>query len=83
VAFLLFFRAMNLLALYFLFNASDLLVAGDSLPTQLHPVIKNLNQAIHIGLAVAVIVTVAQAARDVYRYFLRGDGNGQRAIVSL
>jgi hypothetical protein len=82
VAFRLFLRGMNLVALYFLFNAPDLLVAGDALPAQMQPVIKNLNQAIHIGLAVAAIVTVAQTSVDVYRYFVRSD-NGQRAVVSL
>ena len=82
VAFRLFFRALNLLALYFLFNAPDLLVAGDELPAQMQPVIKNLNQAIHIGLAVAVIVTVAQSAMYVYRYFV-GSQNGHRAVVGL
>lgn len=82
VALRLCFRAMNLLALYFLFNASDVLVAGDALPSQLQPVIKNLNLAIHIGLAIAAIVTVAQTAVGVYRYFI-GSDNRQRAVVSL
>jgi hypothetical protein len=83
LAFRLFFRGMNLLVLYFLLNATDLLVAGEALPAQQQPVIKNLNQAIHIGIAVAAIITVIQTARDLYMHFVRGRENGQRAVACL
>jgi hypothetical protein len=83
VGFQLLFSGLNLLSLCFLLNASDLLVPGEALPLQLYPVIKNLNTAIHIGLIAAAIATVASMAWDVYRFFLRGDGNGQRAVVGL
>ena len=83
IAFRVFFRAMNLLVLYFLVSASDLLVPGDAVTPQLQPVIKGLNQAMHLCVIVAAIVTVAQVARDVYRYFDRDSENGQRAVASL
>jgi hypothetical protein len=83
VAFLLFFRLMNLVALYFLLNATDLLVPGDALPAQLRPIITNLNVAIHLGLIAAAIVTMAQMAWDVYRFFFRSAGNNKRVVVSL
>jgi hypothetical protein len=77
------FRALTLLALYFLINAKDLLVLGDAANPNLQPVINGLNTAIHIGLIVAVIVAVAQMAWDVYDFLGRRTGNGERAVVSL
>lgn len=83
VAFRVFFRAMNLLVLYFLINASDLLVVGDAIDPKLQPVFRGLNQALHLCVIVAAIITVAQVAWDLYRFFFRGADNGQRAVVSL
>jgi hypothetical protein len=83
VAIRMFFRALNLLTLYFLINAKDLLVPGDAAPPNLQPIMNGLNTAIHIGLIVAVIVTVAQLAWDVYDLLGRRTGNGVRAVVSL
>ncbi len=83
VAFRMFFRALNLVALYFLMNAKDLLVLSDAANPNLQPVINGLNTAIHIGLIVAAIVTVAQIAWDLYNFLGRRSGNGARAAVSL
>ncbi len=82
-AFRMFFRAMNLLVLYFLINASDLLVSGGSVAPNLQPVMKGLNQALHLAVVVAAIIAIAQLARDLYRFFFRGADNGQRAAVNL
>lgn len=82
-AFRLFFRAMNLLVLYFLVHAPDLLAPGDAVSPQTQPVIQGLNQALHIGVVVAAIITMAHVAWDLYRFFFRDDENGHRAVVSL
>ena len=82
VAIRMFFRALQLLTLYFLINAKDLLVPGEAAPPNLQPVMTGLNTAIHIGVIVAAIVTVALLAWDVYDLLGRRTGNGQRAAVS-
>jgi hypothetical protein len=83
VAFRMIFRALNLVTLYFLINATDLLVPGEAAGANLQPVMKGLNTAIHIGVIVAAIVTVAQIAWDLYDFLGRRTGNGTRAAVSL
>jgi hypothetical protein len=83
VAFRMFFRALSLLMLYFLIKASDLIVPGEAAAPNLLPVMKGLNAALHIGVIVAAIVTVAQMAWDLYDFFGRRAGNGTRAAVSL
>ncbi len=83
VAIRMFFRALQLLTLYFLINAKDLLVPGEAAPPNLQPVMTGLNTAIHIGVIVAAIVTVALMAWDAYDLLGRRTGNGQRATVSF
>jgi hypothetical protein len=83
VAIRMIFRALQLLALYFLINAKDLLVPGEAAAPNLQPVMNGLNTALHIGLIVAAIVTVAQIAWDVYDLLGRRVGNGKRAAVGL
>jgi hypothetical protein len=83
VAVRMLFRALNLLALYFLINAKDLLVLSDAANPDLQPVMNGLNTAIHIGLIVAAIVTIAQITWDVYDFLGHRNGNGQRATASL
>ncbi len=81
VAFRMFFRAMNLLVLYFLINAPDLLVAGEAAPANFLPVLKSLNTGLHIGVIVAAVVSVAQLMWDLYNLIgSRGD-NGSRATA--
>ena len=82
LALAVFHRAITLLVLYFLINAADLIVVGNAIDPNLQPVLKSLNHVTHLGLLVATVVTVAQSAWDVYRYFGRS-GNGQRAVISL
>jgi hypothetical protein len=83
VAFRMLFRVLNLVALYFLINAKNLLVLSDAANPNLQPVVQGLNTAIHIGVIVAAIVTVAQIAWDLYDFFGRRNGNGVRAAVGL
>jgi len=82
-AFSLFFRAMNLLVLYFLINAADLLVAGEVIAPGLQPVLKGLNQMLHLGVIVAAVVTLGQLAWELYRYLFRASDNGRRVVARL
>jgi hypothetical protein len=77
------FRVLNLVLVYFLFNAKDVLVAGDAAPANLQPVIQGLNRAMHIAFLVAGIVAIANLAWDVYSLFSNRAENGNRAVVSL
>jgi hypothetical protein len=77
-----FHRAISLIVLYFLINATDLIVVGNAIDPNLQPVMKGINHVAHLGLVVAAVMTVAQSAWDVYRHFGRA-GNGQRAVVGL
>ncbi len=83
VTFRMLFRILNVVMLYFLIKATDLLVPGDAAGANLQPVVKGLNTAIHIGVIVAAIVTVAQIAWDLYDFLGRRAGNGTRAAASL
>jgi hypothetical protein len=82
-AFRMFFRAMNLVVLYFLLNANDLIILGDGVDPKVQAVMKGLNQALHICIVIAVVITVAQTAWELYSFFFRRAGNGQRAAASL
>jgi len=83
VAVRLLFRALTLLALYFLINTRELLVPGEAAPPNLQPIVNSLNTAIHIGLIVAAIVNAAQIAWDIYDFLGRRAANGIRDAVSL
>jgi len=79
--FRLIYRALNLLVLYFLFNAAELFVAGSANPPGMAEVLKPLNTAMHVGIAAVAIVTVMQMGWEVY-YLIRDrfDG-GERALA--
>jgi hypothetical protein len=83
IVFLVFFRAMNLVVLYFLINANDMILIFDVANPNLQPVMKGINHVAHLCLIVAAVMTVAQSAWEIYRYFGRRAGNGARAVVSL
>ncbi len=83
VAFRMFFRAMNLLVLYFLINASELLVAGEGAPANFQPVLKGLNSGLHIGVVVAAVVSVAQLLWDLYNLIGNRGDNGARGSACL
>lgn len=76
-------RALNLVVLYFLINATDLIILGDGTDPKLQPAMKSLNQALHICIAIAAVITVAQTVWELYSFFFRRAGNGQPAEASL
>ena len=76
-----FHRAISLLLLYFLFKAADLIVVGDAMDPNLQPALQSLNHVIHLCIAVGIVITVAQSAWAVYRYFFRRPDNGYRAFA--
>lgn len=81
--FRLFFRAMNLLVLYFLINASDLLVAGEVTAPGLQPVLKGLNQMLHLAVTLAAVITLGQLAWDLYCYLFRPSDTRPRVVARL
>jgi len=83
VAFRMFFRAMNLLVLYFLINAGELIVASDTAAANLQPVIKGINSGLHIGVVVAAVVSVAQLMWDLYNLMGNRGGDGASAAACL
>ena len=83
VAFRFLFRAMNLVVLYVLINASDLLVVSDATDPKLQTAIKGLNRGLQLALVMVAIVTVAQIAWEVYNLLGRRAENGTHAAVNL
>jgi hypothetical protein len=79
----LIFRALNLLVLYFLFNATELLVAGSANVPNFNEVLKGLNNALHIGVAVVIIITVIQMGQDVYHLIRDRFDGGERAVAGF
>jgi hypothetical protein len=79
----LIYRALNLLLLYFLYNATDIFVPGSASPANMAEVLKGLNTAMHVGVAVVAIITVIQAARDVYQLIRDRFNGGERAIAGF
>jgi hypothetical protein len=82
-AFRMFFRAMNLVVLYFLLNANDLIILGDGVDPKVQAAMKGLNQGLHLCVVVVAMIAVVQLIWDVYSFFFRGADNGQRAAASL
>src|SRR5271165_4676194 len=83
LAFRMFFRAMNLLVLFFLINAGDLLVASDAAVPNVQQIMKGLNTALHVGVIVAAVVSVAQLLWDLYNLIGNRGDNGARATACL
>jgi hypothetical protein len=81
--FRLFYLALNLLVLYFLFNATELFVPGSSTPPGMSEVLKGLNTAMHIGVAVAAMVTIIQTGLDVYHLIRDRFEGGERAVAGI
>jgi len=83
IIFTVFFRLANLAVLLFFLNAEELIVAADASNPQLQQAVNGINRVAHLCVIVAIVMTVAQAAWDVYRYFFRDRKNGQQAAVGL
>lgn len=64
--FRLIYRVLNLLVLYFLFNAPDMFVTVPPSPAGMNEVIKGLNIGMHVGVAVVAFITLLQMGHDVY-----------------
>jgi len=79
--FRLIYRALNLLVLYFLFNAAELFVAGSANPPGMAEVLKPLNTAMHVAVAAVAIVTVTQMGWDVYHLIRDRFDSGERALA--
>ena len=75
------FRALNLLVLYFLYNATELFVPGSASPAGMNEVINGLNRAMHVGVAVVAIITVIQMGQDVYSLIRNRFDGGERALA--
>lgn len=79
----MFFRLANLVLLLFLLRAHDLIVATDASKPEFQVVVDGINRVAHLCIIVAIIMTIAQAAWDSYRYFFRDGKDGQHAAVGL
>ena len=77
------YRAGGLVVLLFLLNAPDLLVAGEAAQPEIQPALHGINHVAHLGVIVAIVVTIAQAAWELYRHYFRDKRNDQQATVSL
>jgi len=82
-ALLVLYRLLNLAVLGFLITAPDLLVVGETIDPNLQQALRPLNQVVHMGVVIAAIVTLAQLAWELYKFFFRGAENGQRAAACL
>lgn len=81
--FRLIYRALNLLVLYFLYNAMDLFVPGPASPAGMNDVIRGLNIGMHVGVAVVAFITILQMGHDLY-LLIRDRFNGrERATACL
>ena len=79
--FRLIYRALNLIVLYFLYNATELFVPGSASPPGMAEVLKGLNSGMHIGVGVVIVITVIQAVQDVYHLVRDRFNGGERALA--
>ena len=79
--FSLIYRALNLIVLYFLYNATELFVPGSASPPGMAEVLKGLNSGMHFGVGVVIIITVIQAVQDVYHLVRDRFNGGERALA--
>jgi len=79
--FSLIYRALNLIVLYFLYNATELFVPGSASPPGMAEVLKGLNSGMHIGVGVVIVITVIQAVQDVYHLVRDRFNGGERALA--
>jgi hypothetical protein len=79
--FRLVYRALNLIVLYFLYNAAELFVPGSANPPGMAEVLKGFNIAMHIAVVAVAIVTVMQMGWDVYHLIRDRFDGGERALA--
>ena len=75
------FRVLNLIVLYFLYNATDLFVPGSANVPNIGEVVKGLNTGLHVGVGVVIIITVIQAGKDIYELIRDRFNGGERAVA--
>ena len=79
--FRLVYRVLNLIVLYFLYNATELFVPGSANTPGITEVLKGLNTAMHVAVAAVAIVTVIQTGQDVYHLIRDRFDGSERAIA--
>ena len=77
----LIFRGLNLLVLYFLIRANEVIVAANTAPAKLQEFIPNLNYGIHYSLYLVAAITFAQMLWDMYSLIRSRGGNGAHAAA--
>jgi hypothetical protein len=83
LGFNMFFRLANLALLLFFLKAPELVIAADASKPELLQVVSGINRVAHLCVIVAIAMTVAQAAWDLYTYFFRDGKDGRNGAVSL
>jgi hypothetical protein len=79
--FRLVYRVLNLVVLYFLYNATEIFVPGSASPAGMIEVLKSLNTAMHLGVAVVAVITVIQTLQDVCHLIRDRFDGGERATA--
>ena len=79
--FRLVYRVLNLIMLYFLYNATDLFVPGSANPTGMADVLKGLNTGMHIAITVVIVITIIQAGKDIFDLIRDRFGSGERVTA--
>ena len=79
--FRLIYRALNLIVLYFLYNATDLFVQGSANVANLGEAIKSLNIGMHVAVGVVMVITVIQTGKDIYHLIRDRFDGGERALA--
>jgi hypothetical protein len=79
--FRLVYRVLNLIVLYFLYNATELFAPGSANPPGMTDVLKGLNTGMHVAVTVVIVITFIQAAKDVFDLIRERFGSGERAMA--
>ena len=79
--FRLVYRVLNLVLLYFLYHATELFVPGSANPPGMADVLKGLNTGMHIAITVVIVITIIQAAKDIFDLIRDRFGSGERAMA--
>jgi hypothetical protein len=79
----LIFRVLNLLVLYFLYNATDIFVPGTANPPNMAEVLKGINSAMHLGVLAVGVITLIQMGQDIYQLIRDRFDGGERVVASF
>jgi len=81
--FRLVYRVFNLTILYFLYNSTELFVAGSASPAGMTEVLKSLNNGMHVGVAFVGAFTIFQLGQDIYQLIRDRSNGGERAMAGF